>query len=100
MLKLATALLDSKSPFKAVLARMTSVRRPIEETRTQQALGWGVFKLGSNEILAHDGGTFGFQSRFIVDTTRKPAVIALTNGRSDGALNDLVGLALDRGTLQ
>jgi CubicO group peptidase (beta-lactamase class C family) len=100
MLKFAAAVLDSRSPLKPAFARMTSVRRPVEDSRTQQALGWGIFKLGSNEILSHDGGNFGFQTRFIVDTTRKRAVIVLINGRSEGGLTDLAGLALNRASLQ
>lgn len=40
MLTFAAAALDERSPLKASFARMTSVRRPLEESRTQQALGW------------------------------------------------------------
>jgi CubicO group peptidase (beta-lactamase class C family) len=100
MLKFAAAVIDAQSPLKAVFARMTSVRRPSEEPRLQQTLGWGLFRLGANEILAHSGGTYGFQSRFIVDTTRKRAIVAWMNGGSGGGVSDLVGLALDRATLQ
>ena len=96
LLAFGAAVLDPKSPLKAAFARMLTVKRPIEGTRTEQALGWNVFKLGNNEILAHDGGTFGFQARFIVDTTRKRAVIVWVNGRSEEPLNAIVGLALDR----
>jgi len=99
MLKFGAAVLDAQSPLKAVFARMTSVKRPTEEARVQQTLGWGLFRLGANEIVAHSGGTFGFQSRLIVDTTRKRVVIAWINGRG-AAVTDLVGLALDRARLQ
>lgn len=98
MLKFGAAVLDSQSALKAVFARMTSVKRPSEEARVQQALGWNLFRLGPNEIVAHSGGTFGFQSRLIVDSTRKRVVVAWINGRGP-AVNDLVGLALDRATL-
>jgi hypothetical protein len=84
----------------ASFARMTSVRRPTEERRTQQVLGWGMFRLGPNELLAHSGGTFGTESRLVIDTTRKRAVIAWVNGRSGNGVSDLVGLALDRARLQ
>ena len=99
MLKFAAAVLDSQSPMKSVFARMTSVRRETENQRSQQALGWGVFKLGPNEIAGHSGGTLGFQSRWIVDMTRKRAVVAWINGGGEG-VTDLVGLALDRARLQ
>jgi len=100
VLKFAAAVVDSRSPMKAAFARMTSVRRPIPDSRTQQTLGWSTFKRGSSELLAHDGGTFGFQSRLVVDTTRKRAVIVLINGRSEEALTEIVSLALDRDTLR
>jgi D-alanyl-D-alanine-carboxypeptidase/D-alanyl-D-alanine-endopeptidase len=99
MLTFGAAVLDAQSPLKAVFARMTSVKRPTEEARVQQTLGWNVFRLGANEIVAHSGGTFGFQSRLLVDTTRKRVVIAWINGRG-AAVSDLVGLALDRARLQ
>ena len=100
MSKFAADVIDAQSPRKAVFARMTSVKRPSEESRVQQALGWNVFRLGSNEILAHSGGTFGFQSRLIVDITRRRAAIAWLNGVGGGGVSDLVGLALDRAGLQ
>ena len=85
--------------MKAVVARMTSVKRRHEEPRLQQVLGWTLFRLGGNEILGLSGATFGFQARFIVDTTRKRAVMAWINGRGP-AVSDLVGLALNRARLQ
>ena len=99
MLTFGAAVLDGQSPLKAVFARMTSVKRTTDEARVQQTLGWTMFRLGANEIVAHSGGTFGFQSRLIVDTTRKRVVIAWINGRG-AAVTDLVGLALDRARLQ
>ena len=99
MLKFAAAVIDSKSPLTAAFARMTSVKRPSDNPRSQSVLGWGMFTLGTNEILGHSGGTFGFQSRLIVDITRKRAVVAWINGQGP-AVTDLVGLALDRPGLQ
>jgi hypothetical protein len=61
---------------------MLTVKRPIEGTRTGQALGWNVFKLGNNEILAHDGGTFGFQARFIVERRENAPLLC---GSTDAA---------------
>ena len=99
MLKFGAAVIDPQSPMKAVVARMTSVKRRHEEPRLQQVLGWTLFRLGGNEILGLSGATFGFQARFIVDTTRKRAVMAWINGRGP-AVSDLVGLALNRARLQ
>lgn len=99
MLKFAAAAIDPKSPMKAVFARMTSLRIDIDDSSQRQALGWGVFRLRGNEIIHHSGGTFGFESRLIVDTTRKRAVIAWVNNRSGNGVADLVGLALERASL-
>jgi CubicO group peptidase (beta-lactamase class C family) len=96
MLKFAAAVLDPKSPLKATFARMTSVRVPLEERDTYQALGWGGFKYRGNDMLGHSGGNFGFNTRLVVDMTRKRAVIVWVNGRAAGAVSDLVGLALER----
>jgi CubicO group peptidase (beta-lactamase class C family) len=99
MLKFGAAVVDAKSPLKAVFARMTSVKRPSDNSRSQSVLGWGMFRLGANEIVGHSGGTFGFQTRLIVDITRKRSVVAWINGQGE-AVTDLVGLALDRASLQ
>jgi CubicO group peptidase (beta-lactamase class C family) len=99
MLKFGAAVIDPQNPLKAVFARMTSVKRRHEEPRLQQVLGWSLFRLGANEILGHSGETFGFQARFIVDTTRKRAVIAWINGQGPAA-SEFAGLALGRAKLQ
>jgi CubicO group peptidase (beta-lactamase class C family) len=98
MLKFGAAVLDPQSPLAGVFARMTSVRRQHEEPRLQQGLGWDLFRLGTNEILGKSGATLGFQARFIVDSTRKRAVVAWING-AGSPVSDLVGLALDRARL-
>jgi hypothetical protein len=100
MLKFGAAMVDSNSPLKAAFARMTSVRRPSDGPRSDQVLGWGIFKLGPNELVGHSGGTFGFQSRLIVDLTRKRSVVAWINHGQGESVTDLVGLALDRSSLQ
>ena len=99
MLKFGAAMVDSNSPLKAAFALMTSVRRPSDGPRSDQVLGWGIFKLGPNEIVGHSGGTLGFQTRLIVDLTRKRSVVAWINGQGE-SVTDLVGLALDRASLQ
>jgi CubicO group peptidase (beta-lactamase class C family) len=99
MLTFGAAVIDPQSPWAGVFARMTSVRRRHEEPRLQHALGWDLFRLGANEILGKSGTTFGFQARFIVDTTRKRVVVAWINGAGP-PVTDLVGLALDGARLQ
>ena len=99
LLKFGAAMVDPNSPLKAAFARMTSVRRPSDGPRSDQVLGWGIFRLGPNELVGHSGGTLGFQTRLIVDLTRKRSVVAWINGQGE-SVTDLVGLALDRSTLQ
>jgi CubicO group peptidase (beta-lactamase class C family) len=101
MLKFAADALDERSPRRAVYARMTSVKRPGSESgRNQQALGWELFRFSGSDMMAHNGGTFGFEARFLVDTTRRRAVIAWANGRSGNGVVNLVGAALNERTLQ
>jgi CubicO group peptidase (beta-lactamase class C family) len=99
MLKFGAAMVDPNSPLKAAFARMTSVRRPSDGPRSDQVLGWGIFRLGPNELVGHSGGTLGFQTRLIVDLTRKRSVVAWINGQGE-SVTELVGMALDRSSLQ
>ena len=99
MLKFGAAMVDPNSPLKAAFARMTSVRRPSDGPRSDQVLGWGIFRLGPNELVGHSGGTLGFQTRLIVDLTRKRSVVAWINGQGE-SVTELVGMALDRPSLQ
>jgi len=99
MLKFGAAMVDPNSPLKAAFARMTSVRRPSDGPRSDQVLGWGIFRLGPNELVGHSGGTLGFQTRLIVDLTRKRSVVAWINGQGE-SVTDLVGMALDRSSLE
>jgi CubicO group peptidase (beta-lactamase class C family) len=103
MLTFAADVLDEKSPRRAAHARMTSVKRPGSgDGANQQALGWEMFRYRNNDMLGHNGGTFGFEARMVVDLTRKRAVIAWANGRSgrEGSVINLVGAAINEPTLQ
>ena len=100
MLKFAADVLNPESPRRAVYARMTAVKRSTAEKGVQQTLGWDLFRRGPSELLAKSGGTFGFESRLVVDTTRKRAVIAWANGRSGNGVTALVGAAIDQARLQ
>lgn len=78
---------------------MISVRRPLEDSRNQQALGWSIFRRNRSEMLGHSGATFGFASRLVIDTTRRRAAIAWINGRGD-EVGNLISLAIDRDKIQ
>ena len=100
MLKFAADVLNPESPRRAVYARMTAVKRSTAEKGVQHTWGWDLFRRGPSELLAKSGGTFGFESRLVVDTTRKRAVIAWANGRSGNGVTALVGAAIDQARLQ
>jgi hypothetical protein len=93
-------MLDAQSPMKNAFARMTSVKTAGSGERVQQALGWESFRFNGNEMLGHSGGTLGFETRLVVDTTRRRVVLAWANGRSGNGVTDLVGLAINRPVLQ
>ena len=100
MLTFAADVLDEKSPRRAVYGRMTTVKRPGSGQGVQQVLGWELFRYRNNDIVGHNGGTFGFEARLVVDMTRKRAVIAWANGRSGNGVVNLVGAAINEPTLQ
>ena len=95
MLVFAEAAMGRDTPLKAAFARMTSVRRPHQNRSMQQALGWGVLRLMGTEILAHDGGTHGFQSQLMVDRTNKRAAIVWINAGGAQGVNDLATYAVE-----
>ena len=95
MLVFAEAAMGGDTPLKAAFARMTSLRRPHQNGSMQQALGWGILTLMGTEILAHDGGTHGFRSQLMVDSTHKRAAIVWINGGGAQGVNDLATYAVE-----
>jgi D-alanyl-D-alanine-carboxypeptidase/D-alanyl-D-alanine-endopeptidase len=95
MLVFAHAAMGRDTPLKAAFARMTSVRRRHPNRSAQQALGWGILTLMGTEILTHDGGTHGFRSQLMVDSTNQRAAIVWINAGGDQGVNDLATYAVE-----
>jgi serine-type D-Ala-D-Ala carboxypeptidase/endopeptidase len=100
MLKFAADVFNDASPRQRAYERMLSVKRPGSAGNVQQTLGWEMYRRGGSDMVGHNGGTFGFEARLLLDLRRKRAVIAWASGRSGNGVIDLVGAAIDQATLQ
>jgi hypothetical protein len=47
--------------------------------QSEQALGWTVIRENDDELIAHDGGTFGYASSIAWDPVRRVGVVVLSN---------------------
>ena len=66
-----------RSPLAPAMAAMLSTRRP--SPVGEQALGWMVEGKGDDQLVFHDGGTFGFASSMVWDPKRRAGVVVLSN---------------------
>jgi CubicO group peptidase (beta-lactamase class C family) len=67
------------SPLAPGMATMLSVRRPMPQSRTQQALGWVVIGQGDDQLIVHEGGTWGYASYVAWDPKKRVGVVVLSN---------------------
>src|SRR5262249_7202085 len=67
------------SPLAPAMASMLAVRRPKPAPNERQAIGWVVSGGAGDEILFHDGGSFGFVSALACDPRRHVGVVVLSN---------------------
>ena len=74
---LSVAMGYQRSPLAPAMAAMLTTRRlsPVGE----QALGWMVEGKGDDQLVFHDGGTFGFASSMVWDPKRRAGVVVLSN---------------------
>jgi CubicO group peptidase (beta-lactamase class C family) len=89
MLTFVRALLDSTSPVATAQKTALSVRRPGENPRVEQALGWLVRRLPDRELLMHNGQSYGFSSVLILEPAKGRAVVVLVNSAADPGPEDL-----------
>jgi serine-type D-Ala-D-Ala carboxypeptidase/endopeptidase len=79
---------------------MLATRRPRQAAGEGQAIGWWVSTEGEDQVIFHDGGTFGFASALAFDPRRRVGVVVLSNqltGVSDIARHLLrPGVPLER----
>lgn len=78
---LAVAMSDEDSVLSSSMNAMLETRRTAG--KNQQALGWTIIKQGDEQLIVHDGGTFGFASSLAWDPKRRIGVVALANQVAD-----------------
>jgi D-alanyl-D-alanine-carboxypeptidase/D-alanyl-D-alanine-endopeptidase len=66
-----------RSPLASSMSLMLRTRRPIGET--EQALGWVVEGKGPNQLIMHDGFTWGYASYVAWDPAARVGVVVLSN---------------------
>jgi serine-type D-Ala-D-Ala carboxypeptidase/endopeptidase len=66
-----------RSPLASSIAAMLSTRRPIDGG--EQALGWVVLGKGDDQLVVHDGFTWGFASYVAWDPANRVGVVVLSN---------------------
>ena len=69
------------TPLKGALAYQRDVGAQL--TETSRALGWGVSKVGNDEIFSHEGGKQGYRSSVVFDPKSRTGVVVLANARTD-----------------
>jgi D-alanyl-D-alanine-carboxypeptidase/D-alanyl-D-alanine-endopeptidase len=71
------------SPLTSSMASMLNTRRPIGEPGEEQALGWRVSGKGDNQLIFHDGSTWGYASDMAWDPKNRVGVVVLSNQMED-----------------
>lgn len=74
---LAVAMGYDRSPLAPAMAAMLNTRRP--SPGGEQALGWMVEGTSDDQLVVHDGGTFGFASSMVWDPKKRAGVVVLSN---------------------
>jgi serine-type D-Ala-D-Ala carboxypeptidase/endopeptidase len=70
---LSAAMGYERSPLTPAMAAMLRTRRG------DQALGWMITGKGDDQLIVHDGGTFGFASSMVWDPKKRVGVVVLSN---------------------
>lgn len=74
---LGAAMGYGRSPLSPAMAAMLNTRRP--SPGGEQALGWMVEGKGDDQLVVHDGGTFGFAGSMVWDPKKRAGVVVLSN---------------------
>jgi hypothetical protein len=85
---LAANLGNVKSPLASAMASMLSVRRPAPALG-EIALGWIVTKSKDDEIVWHNGGTFGYRSFIGYDAKSRVGIVVLSNTFTGVGVDDI-----------
>jgi CubicO group peptidase (beta-lactamase class C family) len=74
---LSVAIGYEPSPLAPAMATMLSARRPA--SGGEQGLGWMITGKGDDQLIVHDGGTFGYASSMVWDANKRVGIVVLSN---------------------
>jgi serine-type D-Ala-D-Ala carboxypeptidase/endopeptidase len=75
---LSAAMGYERSPLAPSMAAMLGTSRPLHGS-SEQALGWVVMGKGDEQLITHEGGSWGFVSYAAWDPNRRTGVVVLSN---------------------
>ena len=78
-----------KSPLAPAMAAMLSVRRPTSSGLGEIGLAWLITKPSTDEIVWHNGGTFGYRSFIGYDAKTRVGVVVLSNTFTGAGVDDI-----------
>ncbi len=76
---LAVAMSYEHSPLTPSMSAMLSTRHPINGAGSEQALGWVVTGKDDDQLVMHDGFTWGYASYVAWDPKTRTGVVVLSN---------------------
>jgi len=76
---LAVAMDYERSSLSAATHLTWTTRRPLSSSGSEQALGWTIIHEQNDELIVHDGGTFGYASSIAWDPVKRIGVVVLSN---------------------
>jgi len=80
LLKLLAVAMDYEhSPLDGAMRLTWNRRRPMSQDGFEQALGWTIIHQQNDELIVHDGGTFGYASSIAWDPVKRVGVVVLSN---------------------
>jgi CubicO group peptidase (beta-lactamase class C family) len=80
LLKLLAVAMDYERSSLGGATHLTwTARRPMSSNGSEQALGWTIIHEQDDELIVHDGGTFGYASSIVWDPVKRVGVVVLSN---------------------
>ncbi len=79
LMLLAVAMGYERSSLSAAARLIWTTRRPMSSNGSEQALGWTIIHQQNDELIVHDGGTFGYASTIAWDPARRMGIVVLSN---------------------
>jgi len=80
LLKVLAVAMDYERSSLSTATHLTwTTRRPVSSNGSEQALGWTIIHEQNDELIVHDGGTFGYASSIAWDPFKRVGVVVLSN---------------------